>query len=314
VKPLAHGAFPVPVSTIDWLLSRESPAARYVTLRDLLGRPAKDLELRKAKQAFVRDAFVRDVLPLLRPALSSAARDTFPERRHDGGFWLTLVLTEIGGDRTVPELKHAADVLFARWERVFVSIEREGPADFEVPGLSLKLFPLVLRTLALLGFGDDPRILAVTESLARARVSREAAETGRTPLVKELKLYAAIDEERRSPAVRSAIEFIVGRLLAVEGATLFPAGLGVPCGAESDDLDFLSAFVDVGVPDVLAVHPFLERLASRADRRARWKLERGLHPALPILLEREGELSRWVTIRALGVLQRTVGLRMAGIS
>ncbi|HEX7615726.1 MAG TPA: hypothetical protein VF554_10660, partial [Thermoanaerobaculia bacterium] len=45
VKPLPDGPFPVPLSTIDWLVSRESPAARFVALRDLLGRPAKDPDL-----------------------------------------------------------------------------------------------------------------------------------------------------------------------------------------------------------------------------------------------------------------------------
>jgi len=35
-RPLPPGPLHVPISTIDWLVSRESPAARYVALRDLL--------------------------------------------------------------------------------------------------------------------------------------------------------------------------------------------------------------------------------------------------------------------------------------
>ena len=65
VQPLPEGPFAVPLSTIDWLVSRESPAARYVALRDLLGRPAKDPDLRKAKQGLAREPFVREALALL---------------------------------------------------------------------------------------------------------------------------------------------------------------------------------------------------------------------------------------------------------
>ena len=80
VVPL-QGPFAVPISTIDWLVSRESPAARYVVLRDLLGRPAKDPELKRARQALSRDPFVRDVLALLRARLEPGATSAALERR-----------------------------------------------------------------------------------------------------------------------------------------------------------------------------------------------------------------------------------------
>src|SRR5258708_2424626 len=70
VRPLPEGPFAVPLSTIDWLVSRESPAARYVALRDLLGRPPKDPDLKRAKQGFGREPFVRESLALLRAKLA----------------------------------------------------------------------------------------------------------------------------------------------------------------------------------------------------------------------------------------------------
>ena len=61
-----RAAFQVPISTIDWLVSRESPAARFVALRDLLGRPAKDPDVKRARQAVPRDPWTRDALAALR--------------------------------------------------------------------------------------------------------------------------------------------------------------------------------------------------------------------------------------------------------
>ncbi|MCM3876029.1 MAG: hypothetical protein NEA02_06365, partial [Thermoanaerobaculia bacterium] len=133
VKPLPDGPFPVPLSTIDWLVSRESPAARFVALRDLLGRPAKDPDLRKAKQGFSREPFVREILALLRARLEPGpgAGVAGLERRYDGGVWLALFLTETGGDGALPLLHHAGDVLLARWEKVLVAIDRREETNLD---------------------------------------------------------------------------------------------------------------------------------------------------------------------------------------
>ncbi len=119
-RPLPEGPFAVPLSTIDWLVSRESPAARYVALRDLLGRPPKDPDLKRAKQGFSREPFVREALALLATRLAPGAGATALERRYDGGVWLALFLTEVGADGALLHLHHAGDVLLARWEKTLV--------------------------------------------------------------------------------------------------------------------------------------------------------------------------------------------------
>ncbi|MGZ5381616.1 MAG: hypothetical protein ACXWFQ_07120, partial [Thermoanaerobaculia bacterium] len=147
VQPLPEGPFSVPLSTIDWLVSRESPAARYVALRDLLGRPPKDPDLKKAKQGFAREPFVREALALLRAKLAPGAGASALERRYDGGVWLALFLTEVGADGSLLQLHHAGDVLLARWEKTLVKIERHEEAD-----LDAALFRAALRVLSRIGW------------------------------------------------------------------------------------------------------------------------------------------------------------------
>ena len=306
-RPLPEGPFRVPISTIDWLVSRESPAARFVALRDLLARPAKDIELRKAKQALPRDPFVRDALALLRSRLAPGPRAVPLDKKYDGGAWLVLFLAEMGGDVTLPPLRHAVDVLFARWEKVFVAVERYG----ELPRERSE-FLAACRALALVGHGGDPRIVAAAGALARRTVSNPG-ETA-----KELLLFAALPEPRRPEVVRRATTLLVDRAEAEElpGENTAPArtflAAGFPTGDTSDYLELLSALAAVGAERRPVLEKSLAFLASRADHRGRWKLERALPEKLPVALEREGELSRWVTLRALVVLQHFLGLSIEG--
>ncbi len=313
VKPLSDGPFPVPLSTIDWLVSRESPAARFVALRDLLGRPAKDPDLRKAKQGFSRDPFVHDMLGLLRARLApgEGARAAGLERRYDGGVWLALFLTETGADGTLPLLHHAGDVLLARWEKVLVAIDRH---EHEETNLDAPLFRAALRVLARVGWERDARVLQGADVLA----ARALAGRGRTE--KDLLLFASLPKDARSERVTRAISFLGARLLEDELPAALAAGApeelampGFPCGDETDLAEMLLALASVLPPESRS-EPVLARslahLAARADHRARWKLERPRPERLPVALERTNELSRWVTLRALSIFQHFLGLEV----
>jgi hypothetical protein len=297
----------VPISTIDWLVSRESPAARWVALRDLLGRPAKDVELRKARQALPRDLFIRDTVAALRRALSGSGG-----RNADAPLWLTLFLAEVGVDDSLPEVRRAADVLFSTFERSFVQIERSEGAKTDPV-----LFPVVCRTLALVGHAEDPRILSAAEHVARRRIagtSDPASPVAIAALAKELLLYAVLPEKKRGDLVERAIGFGVQRAIA----TALPhelkplprgaRGFAFPTADGTDLLELLLALVQLKVEASAGLAPALALLAAEADRRARWRLGAAPRDRMPVALEREGELSRWVTIRALRVMQHFRGL------
>jgi hypothetical protein len=309
IPPFGEGPLKVPISTVDWLVSKERLPARYVALRDLLQRPAKDLELRKARLALRDDQYVRDALARLRSALAREWSTEDLARRYDGGFWRTLFLVEMGCDRTMPEIAHAGDVLLARWERVFVEIERD-----ERPPIDLSLFSAVLRALAWMGLAGDERVVLGAEHVA----SRRAAEGGDpaerlASLGKDLLLLAAIPEAKRSPVHARGIGFLTERALetALPKELVKRGGederLGFPSGDERDLLDVLLGLARCGATRRPELEPALALLAAKADHRARWTLERTL-PGVTVVHERAGELSRWVTIKALCVMQHFAGL------
>jgi hypothetical protein len=305
-RPPTEGPFPVPLATIDWLVSRENPGVRAVALRELLGRPPKDPDLRRARQAAVRDPFLRDLLALVRARLVPLPQVPL-ERRYDGGMWLALFLTEFGVDESQPVLKHAADVLLARWEKVLVEIER-GKSE----GLDVPLFSAALRVLARTGRGGDPRVVGGAEEIARL------ARTGKGRTVKDLLLLGELPEKARTDVIRGAITFLGTRLVEVEIPAALAAGAtpeilkaGYPCAEETDLFEMCAALKAVrpaGSPVEPTVGRALAELASRADHRARWKLERPRPERLPLAPERIGDPSRWVTLRALTILQHFRGL------
>ena len=309
-RPFAPGPFPVPLATIDWLVSRENPAVRAVALRELLGRPTKDPDLRRARQALPRDPVLQDLLALARTRLSPSPPVPL-ERRYDGGMWLALFLTELGGDEGLPVLRHAGDVLFARWEKAFVEIERGRDEDFDPP-----LFATALRVLARTGHGTDPRVVGGAKFVARR------ARLGKGRTVKDLLLLGDLPEKARTEALRGAIAFLEARLLDVELPAALAAGAtpeilkaGYPCGDETDLFEMLAALKGVrppGAPAEPVVLDALAALAARADHRARWKLERARPERLSVAPERTGEPSRWVTLRALTILQHVLGLAVPG--
>ena len=307
--PLPDGPFRVPISTIDWLVSRESPAARFVALRDLLGRPAKDPDVKRARQAVPRDPWTHDALAALRlrtlPGLSTADL----ARRYEGGLWLTLSLLETGCDATIPAIRHAGDVLFAAWERTYVELSRREDVAVDLPS-----FTILCRTLALMGHAADGRILTAADYVARA------ALLGRAATAKTLLLFAALPPERRSLVVERATTFLRERAVAAEIPSSAPSSsgraflkAGFPTGMETDLVELLWALA-LTAPEGGAegregpLARGLSLLLARADHRGRWKLDRTLPNGLPVPIERAGEMSRWVTIRALLALQRFLGI------
>jgi hypothetical protein len=283
---------------------------RAVALRDLLARPAKDPDVKRARQALARDPVLRDLLALARARLVPAPQVPL-ERRYDGGMWLALFLTELGGDEGLPALKHAGDVLLARWEKAFVEIERGKVDDFDAP-----LFATALRVLARAGYGSDPRVVSGAEAIARQ------ARAGKGRTVKDLLLLGELPEKARTEALRRAIAFLEERLVEVEIPSALAAGAmpeilraGYPCGDETDLFEMLAALRAVR-PANAPVEPNVTRalaaMAARGDHRARWKLERPRPERLPVAPERTGDPSRWVTLRALTILQHFRGLAVSG--
>src|SRR5262249_40942915 len=148
-------------------------------------------------------------------------------------------------------IQHAADVLFARYERAFVDAERA-----EVPRVDLHLFSVTCRALALMGYAEDPRLLAAAECVARLRIAEtelDAAVPLRVRLTRDLLFLGALPEGSRSALVRRGIDFLVERAAATElpiarERKRDEEAFGFPAADAPDLLELLEALARVGTP------------------------------------------------------------------
>ena len=162
-----------------------------------------------------------------------------------------------------------------------------------------------------------------TRASSRApTTSRAPRRSGRGRTAKALLLFAALPEDgersrsrarhRTSSSARAPRRGAAAHALA-PGAPAENLRAGFPTGDETDLVEMLFALASVRPRSRRRANGSLARalalLVSRADHRARWKLERPRPDRLPVALERTGEMSRWVTLRALAVSSASAASR-----
>jgi hypothetical protein len=79
---------------------------------------------------------------------------------------------------------------------------------------------------------------------------------------------------------------------------------GYPLSYNSDALEALAALAAVGEERRPEYAPALEAVASAADPEMRWKLRTSLNGKMFADVEAKGQPSKWLTLRALQVLER----------
>ena len=87
---------------------------------------------------------------------------------------------------------------------------------------------------------------------------------------------------------------------------------GFPLSYNSDALESLAALAAVGEPARPEYEPALELVHGAADSEMRWTLRNSFNGKMLADVEKKGQPSRWLTLRALQVLRHFEGKRPAG--
>lgn len=204
-------AIPVSRETLDWLLSEENPPVRHLTLTRLLERPERSAEVRAARRRLgdygptrriLRDRhrFWREGAPLY--------------QKYRGGYWQLVFLGEFLAPRDLPGVEEGVEFVLAH--QGFVA----GAGPFW--GIHC-LNANVLRAMVALGFGDDPRVRAGLEHVAREVIRARGVPcfiidwsllpACHMSLPKVLLAMTALPPGERSPRITEATRVCVDRLL-----------------------------------------------------------------------------------------------------
>jgi len=177
-------------SLIDWLLEKDSPSIRYLTLRDILGRKEDDLELRVAKTAISSSKVVTKIF-------SKQKSEGYWEEpwspyhpKYKSSYWQLMTLGQLGMDKSDPRVRRACEHIFQfqldgggfssytteRALKEYQYLREKGkrlptPSEWATSTVCEHQYSCLTGNMAAalirMGYADDPRVLKALEWLVR---------------------------------------------------------------------------------------------------------------------------------------------------
>ncbi len=322
---------------LPWLLDPAAPAVRHLALRQLLDRPADDPEVVEARRAATRTDPIASILAAQSPEGWWVKPGPGYGPKYTGTVWQLMFLDQLGADPDEPGVGRACDHVLAHTSVSSGGFGASGAAASGPPPSAVIhcLNGNLLR--ALIGFGrlDDERVQAAIEWEAAA-ITGEAATrwyrsgtsgpgfrcmaNGGEPCAwgatKAVLALARIAPDRREPHVQRALDAGVAFLLSRDPSVADypmaygntkPSGswfrLGFPSGYVTDVLQVLEALCDAGAAGDPRLEPAVAWLLAQRDAEGRWRNRYAYQGKLIADIDRPGEPSRWVTLRACRVLK-----------
>jgi hypothetical protein len=328
---------PVPTNLLNddplpWLLEEDlcSPSIRYFALRDLFDQSENDPEVQEARAAIMRSGPVPTILDAQEPEGYWVKTGGGYSPKYQGTVWQILLLAELGADPDDERVKRGCEYLLGH------SIASNGAFSVYAKPVPSGVIPCLngnlLYALQHLGFGDDPRVQGALGWLAQAVTGEgdfQYLKSGTTgpcfacsannaqPCAwggnKVLRALSVWHENERTPEMEQAIQIGVEFLFSRDpvradypytgrvNSTWFK--LGFPLSYWSDVLETTAVLADLGYGNDPRLKHAIQFILGKQDGQGRWKLENTMN-RMWVDIEKKGEPSKWVTLRALRVLKR----------
>ncbi len=313
--------------TIGWLLEKDNPSVRYLTLTEILDRPKQNPEVRQAKADVMSVGIVAKILAKQSPGGTWVDRENFyVKTKYKGTVWQVLLLAELSADGTDRRIRSACEFLLKRSQNqgsggFAYRSSKAGDGDREsvIPCLTGNLTWGMIR----FGYGEDPRIQKAIDWIARYQRFDDGETKGpqgwpyrlekcwgrhtcMLGIVKALKALSEIPPEKRSAGVRSTIEkaadFILKHHLFMRShrpnvvAQADWICLGFPLFWRTDILEMVWLLNKNGVRDQ-RMDPAVELIFSKQDQSGRWPLEKTFNGRMLANIEEQDAPSKWITWR-----------------
>ena len=296
---------------LDWLLEAADPGVRYFTLRDLLGAPADNAEVRAARRATVRRAPVRPILEAMEDEGYWVKPGTGYSPKYTATAWQVIFLGQLGADGENAGVRRGADYVLDHSRTTMGGFTAAG--GFSSAPLPVGMVHCLQGNLAAslleLGFGNDPRLKEALDWLARSITGEGLAPaSSKNPVrfyrsgnsapgfhcaannhkpcawgaIPAMDALSRVPPRSRTAVMRRAIETGVRFLLSRD-----PAKAAYPMGwsTKPNGSWFKFGYPMGYVTDVLRNAEVLVALGKGRDRR--------LRNLADLILEKRGEDGRW---------------------
>ena len=319
-------------SVMNWLLEEKQPSIRYQALVNLLDYGENDSEVLRAKRMITRRGWAAELLRKQKPGgyweKSEPGEPTYETLKEWMNFtyypkfhstnWIALVLSEMGATKSHPGIRKVADVMFRYKLKTGMPINIFNEEVCIVGNMA--------RMLTRFGYADDWRVRKLYARLLEDQKQDGGwncyeSRRGTLDSWEALAAFASLPESMKTQAVKDSIargvEFYLQRNLFREGKGKYGPWFRFhyPNHYYYDILVGLDIVTGFGYAGDRRILPALEILTRKRRRDGRWNNDRN-HPDVyakygktkavhtPLVIEREGQPSRWVTLRALNVLKR----------
>jgi hypothetical protein len=324
--------------TLAWLLEVDTPGVRFLTLRDLLDRPADDADLLAAEEQAYRYGTISEILSAMEPEgyWSQAGAGYYP--KYYGSVWSLLTLAQLGAriDR---------DARIANACRYLMDHSLTSGGQFTISGAPSTTADCLQGNMswALLELGCvDPRLDKAFEWMARSLTGEDVAPATerKAPVryysgkcgpgfacgannklpcawgaVKVMLAFSSLPVEKHTALIEDAIQQGLDFLLSCDPAqATYPTGwsakpsgnwwkFGFPVFYVTDLLQNLEVLVAFGYGKDPRLANALQLVHEKRDAKGRWPLEYSYQDKTWGDFGAKKQHNPWVTLRALRVLK-----------
>lgn len=325
---------------LPWLLEADSvnPGVRFFALRDLVGMPHDSAEVGAAQEAVMHTGPVPEILAQQHADGYWIKPGYLP--KYNGTMWSIIFLAQLGADGNDPRIRKACEHLFV----YAVAEHGGLSADGRNSGLIHCLQGNLCAALIDFGYLEDARLQRALDWLARSitgegiapNTEKEApvhylrsansapgfvcSANNHLPCawgaVKAMLALSKVPASQRTAAVEQAIQTGIEFLLGADPAAAdYPTAYGTkpngswfkfgyPIGYVTDVLQNLEVLTALGCGADPRLRNGLDMLLRKQDKYGRWSMEYTYNGKTWVEVEAKGKPSKWVTLRALRVLQQ----------
>ena len=308
-------------TAMDWLLEANQPPVRYLALTQLLGRPEEDPEVSAARRMIPKKGWAADILADQRPGGWWVGEESLYRPKYRATNWMLLVLSDLGLTRSDPRVARACGLWLTRFAKRDGGFGVDGESESE-----LCIVGNTARALVQFGYADHPKVRAAFDWLVRNQKENGGwhcwGKNGVLDAWQGMSAFAVLPRRKWTRGIAHAVdrgaEFYMSRELHRQGARYGPwYRFHYPIHYYYDTLVGLDFMTALGFGDDRRLRYALSFLEERRRPDGKWDLD-AIHPDLegslakgyakrppsPFALERPGEPSKMITLRALRVLER----------
>jgi hypothetical protein len=326
---------------IPWLLEADEtqPAIRYYALRDILGRDENNKEVKAAKASIMASGPVPVILAAQQPEGYWDKPGAGCEPKYRGTQWSLVFMAQLGADGNDPRIRAGCEYLLSHAIANNDAFSWNGTTS----GFEHCTAGYLGAALVDFGFIEDPRLWTAMEWLAQTITGEGVANASNRDTnkryfgsgnsapgfvcsknanlpcawgaIKAMIALSKVPTEPRTRNMQAAIKQGLDFLLSHDPAVAdYPFGrgnkpssswfkFGYPIGYITDVLQNLEVLAALGQAQNPRLDNALKLVLSKQDEQGRWPLEYSYNGKTWVDIEKKGQPSKWVTLRALRVLK-----------